>query len=409
MNTTAARRRRVRSDRTVVWANRIFGGRRKARAEAERPVAQPGVQQRRGGMHQLVDNARRPDQASRSKLVQQLSDICLASGKQLSEAEKEIFFDILRHMIHRIEMRVRQSIAERLAIRPDAPHDLIFQLANDHIEVALPVLAKSMVLEDADLIELILNRTEAHQAAIAQRPEVSVSVTETLIETGNEDVITTLLRNPGAQIMPDSMARIVDDSLEIEAYRKPLLHRRDMSPALAQRMYTWVGEALREYINDNFDVSEDAVNDTVSLAIAEAIHGDISGDDELLDLGAYASEPHYDSAATLLIQALSDGDIYHFEEIIRDMTDLTAPAVTRLLYDSTSEVLAIAFRAMGLDRTAFSEIFCHLRGSRPYESFLQSPMHEKAMAYFDRISYEDAERVLASWRLAPDDPNYIQQ
>ena len=48
--------------------------------------------------------------------------------------------DILRQLIHDVEMKVRRVLAELMASESDAPHDLIAALANDQIEVAHAIL-----------------------------------------------------------------------------------------------------------------------------------------------------------------------------------------------------------------------------------------------------------------------------
>jgi uncharacterized protein (DUF2336 family) len=275
-------------------------------------------------------------------------------------------------------------------------------LANDVIEVAYPILVKSMVLDDADLIELILSKAESHQQAITKRQEVSLSATETLVGTGNEEVIQSLLKNEAAEIMPATMMRLVDQSLETESFREVLLRRRYMKPELARRMYTWVGNALREYINDSFDLSQDDVDEAISLAISEAMDTDPFDDGDNINLKDYANAPLYEPTSSTPIQSLADGDIYRFGEIFIDLSGLSAASVTRLLYDSGSEALAIAFKAVGVERPAFSEIYCYLRGNRPYEAFIQPPSHEKAMAHFDRMDSNSADRVFDTWRRAPD-------
>ncbi len=73
---------------------------------------------------------------------------------------------------------------------------LLKMLANDEIEVAGPVLKKSTVLQDLDLVEVIRNRTIEHQLAIAVREHVSERVSGALVEAGHEWVITTLLSSP---------------------------------------------------------------------------------------------------------------------------------------------------------------------------------------------------------------------
>lgn len=365
------------------------------------PRKQP---QKRSAAAELVQAAQQPGSVGRSRLTEMLTEVCLESGRTLSERERDIFFDILRHLIHQIEKRVRKSVAERLAHRTDVPQDLILELANDEIEVAYPILVNSLLLEDTDLIELILHKTDRHRIAIARRSEISLSVSETLIDNGNEGVILALLENNGAEIGSDSMARLVEESLEVESYREPLLERHEMRPELARRMYTWVGEALREHIREQFAVTGDEVEDAISVAIAEAVDYDEFPDDlEEIDLEQYASTPNFHPTTPMLLHALEDGDIYRFEEMFRDMSNLGPSLVTRLLYDSGSEALAIAFKAIGVDRASFGQIFCYLRGSRPYESFTASPMYEKAMMHFDEIDMASAGRVLDSWRIDPDE------
>ena len=46
-------------------------------------------------------------------------------------------------------------LAERLSEVPDAPEDVVLMLAHDEIEVACPLLIQSVVLRDAELIEII--------------------------------------------------------------------------------------------------------------------------------------------------------------------------------------------------------------------------------------------------------------
>ena len=113
--------------------------------------------------------------------------------------------DILRQLIHDVEMKVRQVLATRMAAEADAPHELISALANDQIEVARPILTQSTVLQDIELIEIVEHRTFGHQLAIAMRETISEAISEALIGTGNVDVIKTLLENDNADISGSAM------------------------------------------------------------------------------------------------------------------------------------------------------------------------------------------------------------
>ncbi|MCZ6467454.1 MAG: DUF2336 domain-containing protein, partial [Alphaproteobacteria bacterium] len=143
----------------------------------------------------LYGLARDKSVAGRMALAETISDLFLQRGCTLTERERILMFSILRQMIHDAEMSVRRVVSAQLAERDDAPRDLVQRLANDEIEVAYPILTKSTVLHDTDLIEVIQQRTLEHQMAIAIRQSVSEAVSGALVQTGNENVIGTLLEN----------------------------------------------------------------------------------------------------------------------------------------------------------------------------------------------------------------------
>ncbi len=63
--------------------------------------------------------------------------------------------DILRLLARDVEMAIRIALAERLADDSTAPHDLILLLADDRIEVARPLILRSPLLTDAELLRMI--------------------------------------------------------------------------------------------------------------------------------------------------------------------------------------------------------------------------------------------------------------
>ncbi len=155
----------------------------------------------------LVELARDKSQRSRSILVTAINDLYSDEEQLLSDQDRAIMLDIIRQLIHEVERSVRRTLAEHLATRADAPEDLIATLANDEIEVAHPILVKSDVLKDPELIEIVQHRTMEHQVAIAIRSSISEQLSDALVETDNEKVVTTLLSNQGAAISNSTMNR----------------------------------------------------------------------------------------------------------------------------------------------------------------------------------------------------------
>ena len=203
---------------------------------------------------QLYQLARDKTIAGRKSLVNAVSDLFFDSQELLTDREKALMTDILRQLLHDMEMSVRRELAERLAKTESAPHELIITLANDKIEVAYPILRESELLHDTDLIEIIHHRALQHQLAIAMRKTLNESVTEALTETGHEDVIKTMLENPDAKLSKITMEYLVDQSKHVDSYQNPLLARSDLEPVLVKRMYWWVSAAMRKDIVANFDI-----------------------------------------------------------------------------------------------------------------------------------------------------------
>ena len=103
----------------------------------------------------------------RQSLFENMRDLFLDDGSSVSDREKALMGEILRRLVHDVELKLRKSLAEKLSKRSDTPHALIVELANDDFEVAHPILIESNVLQDADLIETIRHRTMEHQLAIS--------------------------------------------------------------------------------------------------------------------------------------------------------------------------------------------------------------------------------------------------
>ncbi len=357
---------------------------------------------RKVSVSELVDVARSAKPEDRGVLVDSLNDLCLRSGRHLNDSEKDLVYDILTNLIQDVEMNIRRELAEQLADRDDAPKGLVNTLATDMIDVAQPVIVRSMVLDDHDLIGLVLDHAESHQLAVTMRPSLSEQVTESIADTGNPTVISAMLENEGAAISRRTMQRIVEASADEPRLQEPLINRSDLSEDLARRMYGWVGDAMRDYIEEKYAPPEDiALDDAVTKAVSSALGTDIFEAEE----PETEAKPHfgYRPHPRLLVKALEENDVFRFEELFRELTDLSGSSATRVLYDSGPEAVAIACKASGMDKMNFGKIIGFLQGGGETDTYMQTPAFSKIMDYFDRIDTPGAKRVLHVWRDAPGD------
>lgn len=139
---------------------------------------------------------------------------------------------------------VRRALAETLAASP-APRALILGLAHDQADIAALVLGASPVLTDDDLVDAAAVGGERAQVAIARRSEVSIAVAAALVEVGAAEAVVALLRNPAADIAPQTLDRAAERFADAAAVRDALLGRNDLPAGLRHQLAVAMAEALR--------------------------------------------------------------------------------------------------------------------------------------------------------------------
>ncbi|MFT7569392.1 MAG: hypothetical protein ACI9JL_000411 [Paracoccaceae bacterium] len=359
----------------------------------------------------LIGLARDKSVEGRTRLVQIVGDLFFDTDTVLRDAERNIMSDILRQLIHDVEMKVRQVLATRMAIEADAPRELISALANDQIEVAHPILTQSTVLQDIELIEIVEHRTFGHQLAIAMRETVSEAVSEALIGTGNVDVIKTLLENNNADISGTAMEYLVEQSEKIDDIQVPLINRGDLGPDLAKRMYWWVSAALRKHIVEHYQIDEAELDDKIQDTIHDILGGGPgkpgSIDDTPLRKSQELAQKLQNAEAItpqLLIQTLRQGEVVLFEDLLSQLTGLRTNLIRRFVFEPGGEGLAITCRAAEIAKPDFASIFLLSRSARPGDKVVDPNEVSRVLNFFDRIMPDTARKVVKRWHL---DPNFL--
>lgn len=341
-------------------------------------------------------------------LANAISDLFDDGRSALSEHEHALMTDILNKLVSEFERELRQDLAERLSEKSNAPHDLILMLANDDIEVARPVLMNSGALQDIELIEIIHHRTLEHQLAIAMRSSVSEVVSDALVETGNADVVKTLLQNPNAKITEATMAYLVEEARRVDSYQEPLVRRKDLDPKLAQRIYWNVSAALRAHMLENYDIDPSELDDELEGAVLAALEGTRSetGGPAARPANALAESLDQEKAVTvgLLIQVLRQGEVALFEALFGRLSGIAPPLLQRVIYEPHGQDLAIVCRALDVAKSDFGLIYALVRRARPGRDSVPAQAVSQIMGYFEQLDAPAARQVLRQWRR---DPNYL--
>ena len=359
----------------------------------------------------LMRLARDKAVGSRTKLADIIGDLFFGATGTLTDAEQSIMTDILRQLVQDVEINVRKHLAIQLSNQADAPHDLVIALANDESEVAYPLLLKSSVLRDQDLIAIIHHRTLEHQLAISMRDSVSTSVSTALAETGEETVIKRLLENRNAEIARDTMAYLVEQSRLLDSLQRPLVHRSDLPADLAGKMHWWVSAALRAYIVENFDVDPTEIDTAMEITVNTVIETQNAEDPRVSATDRVASHLSVNLVADgdLILRLLREGEVSLFERVIENQTGLRRRLLQRLLYEPGGEGLAIVCRAINLEPKIFKEVLKLTRRARI--GLDDDNIDECAFAsmFYDQIGIDSAQAMLSRWRRNPDYLDLLRQ
>ncbi len=276
------------------------------------------------------------------------------------------------------ERDIRQRLAERLADAAWAPSALINILALDEIEIARPIIARSPVLRDHDLIRLLVQATLEHQIEVARRPRLGAAVVDAILEQGETAVLTALASNDTAEISKDGLRRLVDQARNIVALRSPLARHPHLSTDLAEQLYLWVGRALRDALTARFHLEPS----TMAAAVDEALRAAHSGE-SAQEEGALESDEEreamersliekLDAAGQLrpgyLLRVLREGRLSLFIMALARLGAFEPLQIRRAIDSNRPELLALACSSVSIDRSVFPTILEHVRhlnGGRP--------------------------------------------
>lgn len=190
------------------------------------------------------------------------------------EKELEIANEIIRLLAQDAEIRVRKIVSENLKSSNNLPRDVAVKLANDVLEVALPVLEFSKILSDQDLISIIQSTREiARLRAISRRKDVSEIVSGELIRTRHEEVVTSLIKNGSSKIAESSLRDVIAHFSQHGRVIESLVHRAGLPIGVAEKLVAHVSGSLRQKLLRDYQISDRKVQEIIDNAREQATLG----------------------------------------------------------------------------------------------------------------------------------------
>lgn len=188
----------------------------------------------------------------RRDLLRRVTGALSDSAQPGSEAEFRELDKLLSQVAREYAVQVRTEFAQLVASSVTRFCESAEQFAMDDIAVAEPVLRNAGGLSDDILIRVAREKSQAHKLAVTKRHNVSVAVSDALVEHGDDNVVASLLENATAQIAEHTYDKVMVRAEENPALQAPLIRRESVPLDLLHNLYQRVEAQLRGEIVAKF-------------------------------------------------------------------------------------------------------------------------------------------------------------
>lgn len=341
--------------------------------------------------HLFIDRLKARDPHERIVVIAPLVRAYLSPG--ISPVSREEIGVALVGVLDDPNPAVRRALAEALTGEKDAPRHLVRALANDQVEVAGPVLTRSLALRDYDLVELIGEGDERVQRLVAGRPAVTAPVAAALIEVAGPGVCRVLLDNPGAHILPQSHVRLAERHADVPELRAAMLERRDLPIDVRQSLTQCLCDALGDFGMFKSVVRPERARRVLRDA-SEKATVDLAArcqEGELPNLVSYLHSVDRLNAA-LILRALVEGDWRFFTTALATLSGLPLRRVEQLVGDRRGHGFEALYRRAGLPaslRPGFAIAVTAVREARARGADLSDPARRMTLLEGVVAAYEE--------------------
>ncbi len=282
----------------------------------------------------IAQLVREPSKSMRAKIAQKISRGYVHGG--YTDREVELAIEIFRLLLRDTERQVRKVLAEELKHSMDVPHDIIMTLAEDHIEIAAPILQFSYVLAEEDMIQIVeATREVPRLMAIASRESISLPLSNALINTGENDVVKRVLRNKGAMINDDTLSYIVDEYYNDDSVLEELVYRGGLPFEFAEKLFTLVSDELKSHLTRRYRLSTHLVEEATETAKDVSMTNYLSPLLSQKDVEKLVTEMYNAGKLdySILVRALCVGNIRFFETAMAKLVGIPTSNAKLLMMD----------------------------------------------------------------------------
>jgi uncharacterized protein (DUF2336 family) len=306
---------------------------------------------------------------------------------------------------------VRHALSDNFASAVDAPHAIVSALANDQSDIASPVLSRSPLLTEAELIDCAAIGDAFAQSAIALRARVPNSVCAALAEVGAREAVISLAVNPGADLLEFSMRRMIERFGDDGEMREALLARPWLPATIRSELVAATAASLTAFVVDcswlSSERAERLARETRDKA-AVLIVSDTAERDGFSGVRALVAHLRQSGqlTASLVMRALLSGNRDLFEAALTELSGMCNDRVAGLVRDFRGAGFAALYAKAGLP-TKFLPAYRAALAAQREQGFapdneggarLSLVMIERVLTACDEINQGELDKLMALLR-----------
>jgi len=303
----------------------------------------------------LIKLALEGSDEARRRLFTQLSELMIANLDDRTDRELAIFSEVILKLYAFAPAKDRARLAQKLAAHASLPHSLACRIAEDDVNIAMPVLAGCPVLTQEDLLDFVERLSAAHLQVIARRTDLSTNVSDRLAEKGDGPVHRILAGNREIKLSRPTMLKFVKLAGEDEVLREDLALRSDLPPSICRALLPMVDGETKKRLRRIIEgaLSQDQLNQIARLKVLRREFGPAleTTDMNTLWRDAERAEITLDELVILLLQ---DNRFNHAMDLLASRVRTAQKALKDAVFNGKQEFVIKTAAKAGLSRTVFA-------------------------------------------------------
>ena len=249
---------------------------------------------------------------------------------------------------------VRRALSEIFASAQKAPRVVVHALAGDQPDIAMPVLARSPLLMEDDLIDLVAIAHPECQVAIATRAMLPRSLAAAIAEVGSAQACLALLENSDADIAWFSIDRMVERFGHLAPIRENLLARDDLPMAMRQALLSKLSRTLAGFVAARQWLGSEHAEYAAKEACEKATVA-LAADTPYEEIGALVQHLRQSGQLTagMILRALLSGNVVLVEEALAELSGIALERAASYIHDKNISGFRALYSKAGLPDLAY--------------------------------------------------------